>query len=89
MLYRPGTNEVWDDLPLILRELEGQIRCLTFMDTTLPNIGERWRELYLPVHCSRVEMQRLSKQVQPAIDRKWAAQGTIDALRRAMGGLVT
>ena len=70
-------------------DVQKQLRRLTFIDTTLPNIGERWRELRLPLHLDREQASRMSETVKRAIDQKWAAQDGIDVLRRDIGGIVT
>ena len=69
--------------------VQDQIESLVFIDTTLPNIGDRWRELLLPVHLKRNEIDEFSARVSSAIKKKWAAQREIQGLRAAIGGLVT
>ena len=71
------------------RDVQVQLPGLTFIDTTLPNVGDRWRELRLPVHKDKTEIRRLSATVKRAIDRKWQAQTSIDSLRGEIGGIVT
>jgi type I restriction enzyme M protein len=66
-----------------------QCPSLTFMDTTLPNIGDRWKELILPVHCQKDERNRISRKVEQAIILKWKAQTKIDELREQVGDIVT
>ena len=70
-------------------DVQEQLRRLTFVDTTLPNIGDRWRELRLPIHKDEAEIARMSDAVKRVINRKWQAQTSIDALRREIGGIVT
>ncbi|MDE2822204.1 MAG: N-6 DNA methylase [Chloroflexota bacterium] len=69
--------------------VQEQIRRLTFIDTTLPNIGDRWRELRLPFHRKPADMQQMGNSVRRAIRRKWSAQDDIDKLRSDFGGIVT
>ena len=71
------------------KTVQEQIDHLVFVDTTLPNIGGRWRELKLPVHKDRREMARVSRIVESSIKAKWAAQAKIDTLRDELGELVT
>ena len=71
------------------RDVQVQLPRLTFIDTTLPNIGDRWRELRLPIHKDEAEIARMSATVKRAVDRKWQAQTSIDELRREIGGIVT
>lgn len=69
--------------------VQNQIRRLTFVDTTLPNIGDRWRELRLPVHKNSATMRTISNSVKQAIQMKWSAQNNIEQLRYKVGGIVT
>ena len=69
--------------------VQNQMRGLTFIDTTLPNIGSRWRELRLPVHKNHEQSRHISDKVKEAIDQKWAAQDEIESVRHEIGGLVT
>ena len=69
--------------------VQEQIRRLTFIDTTLPNIGDRWRELRLPFHRRSGDVAQMSDSVRRAIRRKWSAQDDIDKLRSDFGGIVT
>ncbi len=70
-------------------DVQAQLPRLTFIDTTLPNIGDRWRELRLPIHKDETEASKMKAIVKKAIDRKWKAQAHIDELRHAMGMIVT
>ena len=69
--------------------VQGQMKHLVFMDTTLPNIGDRWKDLILPVHKNSTDIKRHSSEVEKAIRNKWMAQSGIDDLRKQMGQLVT
>ena len=69
--------------------VQDQIRRLTFIDTTLPNIGDRWRELRLPIHKNPDELAETSDKVEQVVRQKWAAQDTIEQLRKTLGGIVT
>ena len=71
------------------RDVQAQSHALTFYDTTLPNIGNRWRELRLPFHNKVDDMVAMSETVEQAVRGKWAAQDAIERLRRSVGGLVT
>ncbi len=71
------------------RVVQDQIRRLTFIDTTLPNIGERWRELRLPFHKNPDQIRKTSDAVKQVIRQKWAAQDNIERLRGTLGGMVT
>ena len=71
------------------KTVQDQVDHLVFVDTTLPNIGSRWRELKLPVHKDLRERARVGKIVESSIKAKWAAQAKIDTLRDELGELVT
>ena len=71
------------------KAVQDQIDHLVFVDTTLPNISDRWRELKLPVHRNPDEIARISGVVESSIKAKWDAQERIDTLRKDFGGLVT
>lgn len=60
-----------------------------FIETTLPNIGDRWRELYLPVLTDREKAASVAQRIKSALDAKWAAQKQIQELRSELGGLTT
>lgn len=77
-------------LALLSSELvQSQIDGLVFVDTTLPNIGDRWREILLPLHTEVHEIREVTERVEAAVRRKWEAQGLINELRRDIGKLVT
>ena len=69
--------------------VQDQIPCRVFIDTTLPNLDDRWRELILPIHEDHSEARSVGAEVERAIRSKWQAQDHIDALREASGGLTT
>ena len=69
--------------------VQAQIESLVFVDTTLPNIGERWRELRLPIHKSVSELDALDKRVKSIVAKKWQAQNEIEAVRKTLGTVVT
>lgn len=69
--------------------VQEQTAPLTFIDTTMPNIGDRWRLLRLPLHIDPDERDEMAGVVQRAIQQKWSAQDDIDGLRIAIGEIVT
>ena len=69
--------------------VQDQIANLVFIDTTLPNIGARWKHLVLPFHVDREQVERISASIERAIREKWSAQDRIDLLRGELGGVVT
>ena len=71
------------------KAVQDQIDNLVFVDTTLPNIGDRWRHLVIPIHEDRDEAERISKEVEATIREKWSAQDRVEALADELGGVVT
>ena len=71
------------------RHVQDQISNLVFVDTTLPNIGNRWRYLTIPVHDDTAEVERIGREVELSIRDKWSAQNRIEALRASLGDVVT
>lgn len=69
--------------------VQEQLRSKIFVDTTLPNIGDRWKGIVLPVYEDADVMRRISNKVEQSVKRKWSAQGMIDELRETIGDLVT
>ena len=65
--------------------VQRQLHRLDFVDTTLPNLGDRWRELKLPIHVEAEEKSRFSDTIEKAMRKKWDAQEEIDSLRKVIG----
>ena len=59
------------------------------IETTLPNIADRWRDLRLPFFGDPDEAAAVSEQVREAITAKWEAVDKIERLRREHGELTT
>ena len=59
------------------------------IETTLPNIADRWRDLRLPFFGNPAEGNAVSKEVRRAIASKWAAVDRIERLRQKHGELTT
>lgn len=75
---------------LLSHELtQRQLPQKVMIDTTLPNIADRWKELYLPVHADKKAAIQISKQIKEAFQGKWKAQEEIGKLRTQFGGLTT
>lgn len=69
--------------------VQNQINHFVFVDTTLPNIGERWKYLALPIHKDRTDVERISAETERIIREKWCAQEMTDVLRKELGNLIT
>jgi len=59
------------------------------IDTTLPNIGHRWKELLLPVSKDRKERSKIAEKVREAFEQKWKGQNLIIELSSEYGRLTT
>jgi type I restriction enzyme M protein len=59
------------------------------IETTLPNIAERWQEIKLPVSKNETERQRISNKIKAVIQNKWDAIKGIESLKEELGELTT
>ena len=59
------------------------------IDTTLPNIGRRWEELYLPIAKDVRERKKIKDKIEKAFGKKWEAQEEISELTKEFGELTT
>ena len=50
------------------------------IDTTLPNIGNRWQELNLPIAKDPKEREKIKKRIKEVFDKRWEAEEKIKAL---------
>ncbi|MEM9569706.1 MAG: N-6 DNA methylase [Bacteroidota bacterium] len=64
-----------------------QINNKVFIDTTLPNIGERWKELKIPVFNDQKELERISKKILHIMQARWQANQTLHQIAQKFGGL--
>lgn len=66
-----------------------QLSQKVLMDTTLPNIANRWKELYLPVFRDKETAVQIALRIKSAFQSKWKAQEEIARLRSEFGSLIT
>ncbi len=59
------------------------------IETTLPNIANRWSELMLPISRDENERIRISTQIKNVINDKWKAVKRLDDLKIELGDLIT
>ena len=59
------------------------------IETTLPNIANRWSELMLPISRDETERKRISTQIKNVINDKWKAVKRLDDLKIELGDLTT
>lgn len=59
------------------------------IETTLPNIADRWKELQLPIHNDIKMRQQIHEQVMAIFTEKWSATKKIIDLKQQLGDLTT
>lgn len=59
------------------------------IETTLPNIADRWKELRLPISRDKNERKRISEKIESVIESKWQAIEKIEKLKEELGELTT
>ena len=59
------------------------------METTLPNIGNRWSELRLPIHNDINIRKQIDEKIKFVFENKWAAQKAIIEIQHELGNLTT
>jgi len=59
------------------------------IDTTLPNIGRRWEDLYLPLSKKITDRKSISEKVKKIIHGRWQSQEGIDDLIADFGKITT
>lgn len=59
------------------------------IETTLPNIADRWQELKLPISRSSEQRKKISRRVAQIIQQKWDAIRSIHELESKYGKLTT
>lgn len=77
-------------LYLLSHELtQKQLYNKIMIDTTLPNIGDRWEELYLPISEDKEEIKKIKKKMKESFEKKWDALKDINILKTSFGNLIT
>lgn len=59
------------------------------IDTTLPNIGDRWQELKLPVSKDKKVREEIKNKLKKAFEKRWEAQEQINSIKGEFGSLTT
>ncbi|MFJ3322764.1 N-6 DNA methylase [Curtobacterium sp. NPDC086286] len=70
---------------LSLDEVRRQIENRVFVDTTLPTLGDRWKELDLPFSRDLEERRKISNRVSTALMQRWASLSDIESIRASIG----
>lgn len=55
------------------------------IDTALPNIGDRWGELKLPISKDKKVREEIKKKLKEAFIKKWEAQEKISSIKNEFG----
>ena len=69
--------------------VQRQIPDLVCYDTTLPNLGDRWKLLTLPLPKDGRKAAGIRRRVEQSVRAKWEAQERIERLRASLGGITT
>jgi len=59
------------------------------IETTLPNIADRWKELELPIDKDKNKINQISERIENVIKNKWKAAEEITKLCEELGNLTT
>ena len=59
------------------------------IETTLPNIGNRWKELKLPIHKDPQIRKSISHKIRSVIENKWEAIKKIEQVKKELGDITT
>ncbi len=70
-----------------LTQLQAENKIL--IETTLPNIADRWKELELPIDNDKRKIQEISSRIKKVIEDKWNAAEEITKLCEELGNLTT
>jgi type I restriction enzyme M protein len=66
-----------------------QLYSKILIDTTLPNIGDRWKELKLPVLNDKKQLESIKGRLEMAFEQKWKGQNEIESLAKQYGYITT
>lgn len=59
------------------------------IETTLPNIANRWQEVLLPIHKEPAKRKAISDEIEAVIENKWSAIKGIEEIKERLGDLIT
>lgn len=68
---------------------QDQLYNKVMIDTTLPNIGRRWEELYLPIAKNQAEREKIKEKIRQALTKKWEGQEKLAQLQEEFGNITT
>lgn len=70
-----------------LTQLQAQNKI--FIDTTLPNIADRWKELLLPIDKDYEKIESISQKIKFVMESKWKAIEQIKTICEELGAITT
>lgn len=53
-----------------------------FIDTTLPNIADRWKEIAIPVYKEEKRMKEIKNKVKGIVENQWKSLKEIDEMKK-------
>lgn len=59
------------------------------IDTTLPNIGDRYKEMYLPIEAENTRKEKIKESVKRVFEEKWKAIRDIEKIREEFDNIIT
>lgn len=95
LVMRVNPNNTYGITPYYLLYLlshwitQEQTKNKILIETTLPNIADRWKQLALPIHQDPQKILEISNKIKRAMDSKWLAIGQIGELIEELGDLTT
>lgn len=95
LVLRVKTGNAYGLTPFFLlfalshRIVQAQTTNKVLIETTLPNIGDRWRQLKIPIPKDKAVLSAISGRIQKVFEGKWKAQADIEAIRQDFGELTT
>ena len=64
-----------------------QLNNKVFIDTTLTNRGDRWKELEIPIFLDFQKIERVSKYVAQIMKNRWKAKEMLQWMKKDFGEL--
>lgn len=95
LILRVNENNVYGITPFYLLYLlshkltQMQAENKILIETTLPNIADRWKELELPIDNDKERIKQISSRIEKVIENKWNAVEEIKKLCVELGNLTT
>lgn len=95
LILRVSENNIYGITPFYLLYLlshkltQMQAENKIMIETTLPNIADRWKELELPIDNDKNRIKQISDRIQKVIENKWKAAEEITKLCEELGNLTT